>query len=121
MSFSLVANVYLFDYVHMTLMHLFVNVHNLMIFFNNASAFIHHGVCHDDRMPMQQVEMCMKTNKFMVEKVPPWLFWRCKCPTFRKQFVNSMWLYEFGHIVYMLCSKVQCRHINNVNICLHHV
>jgi hypothetical protein len=74
MSFSLVANVYLFDYVHMTLMHLFVNVHNLMIFFNNASAFIHHGVRHDDRMPMQQVEMCMKTNKFMVEKVPPWLF-----------------------------------------------
>jgi hypothetical protein len=52
----------------------------------------------------------------MVEKVLPWLFWRCKCPTFQKQFVNSMWLYEFGHIVYTLCSKVQCRHTNYVNI-----
>jgi hypothetical protein len=24
-------------------------------------------------MPMQQVEMCMKTNKFLVEKLSPWL------------------------------------------------
>jgi len=61
-----------------------------MNLFNSASAFIHHGVRHDDRMHMQQVEMCMKTNKFMVEEVLPWLFWRCKCPTFQKQFANSM-------------------------------
>ncbi len=94
---------------------------SLMNLFNNASAFIHHGVCHDDKMLMQQVEMCMKTNKFMVEKVPPWLFWRCKCPTFQKQIVNTTWLYEFGHIVCTFCSKVQCRHTNHVNTCLHQI
>jgi hypothetical protein len=54
-----------------------------MNLFNSASAFIHHGVRHDDKMPMQQVEMCMKTNKFMVEKMPPWLFWGCNAPPFK--------------------------------------
>jgi hypothetical protein len=44
-----------------------------MNLFNSASAFIHHGILHDDKMPMQQVEMCMKTNKFLVEKLSPWL------------------------------------------------